>query len=247
MDLAEIRKKAKADGRMTPARAERSEGPPARCPAAVQETPGTSAAPQEVLGSKGEPAPLLVFPGLAESDPEDAVEALFRAPLEESGGLSEGNDLEFLQRADVDKEANLRQLLTFSLGSEEYALDIDSIREIIKPREITDIPRVPEFILGIISLRGIIIPVFDLKRRLRLGTGEIKPTSRIIVCQQEEKIIGMLVDGISQVIKIPADSIEPPPAVLAGIDRDMVEGVGRCQGRMTILLRLACAMEAELT
>jgi purine-binding chemotaxis protein CheW len=176
---------------------------------------------------------------------EDALDALFRA-YQEAGTLVEDGDLPSLQRSEAEAEEDQRQLLTFSLGSEDYSLDIDCIREIIKPREITDIPRVPDFILGIISLRGIIIPVFDLKRRLKLGVGEMTPASRIIVCQQEEKITGLLVDGISQVIRVPGNSIEPPPAVLSGVDRDMVEGVGRYQGKMTILLRLSCIMDAEL-
>jgi purine-binding chemotaxis protein CheW len=139
-----------------------------------------------------------------------------------------------------------RQMLSFSLGNEEYALDIHDIREIIKPREITDIPRVPEFILGIISLRGNVIPIFDLKRRFNLGTSILSPTSRIIVCQRDNKSAGLLVDSISQVIRIPQSSIEPPPPVLSGLERELLEGVGRHQERMLILLNMPCVLNSDL-
>lgn len=139
-----------------------------------------------------------------------------------------------------------RQMLSFSLGSEEYALDIHDIREIIKPREITSIPRVPEFILGIISLRGIVIPIFDLRRRFKLGTSILSPSSRIIVCQRENKSAGLLVDSISQVMKIPCSSIEPPPPVLYGVERELLEGVGRYRERMLILLNMSCVLNTDL-
>lgn len=139
-----------------------------------------------------------------------------------------------------------RQMLSFSLGSEEYALDIHDIREIIKPRDITDIPRVPEFVLGIISLRGIVIPVFDLKRRFKLGTSILSPSSRIIVCQRANKSAGLLVDGISQVIKVSRASIEPPPPVLSGLERDLLDGIGRHRERMLILLNMPCVLNADL-
>jgi purine-binding chemotaxis protein CheW len=143
-------------------------------------------------------------------------------------------------------DEEFRQMLAFSLGNEEYALDIQEIREIIKPREITDIPRVPGFILGIISLRGIVIPVFDLKRRFNLGTSLLSPSSRIIVCQHSDRMAGLLVDSIAQVVRIPHASIEPPPPVLSGLERELLEGVGRYQGRMIILLNMSCVLNTDL-
>jgi purine-binding chemotaxis protein CheW len=141
---------------------------------------------------------------------------------------------------------NNRQYLAFHLGDEEYALDIVRISEIIKVREFTDIPRTPEFILGIISLRGVVVPVFDLRQRLNLGTSELIPTSRIVVCQIDEVTVGFLVDSINQVINLTDDEVEPPPGVLSGLDREMVFGIGRYQGRMIILLNLHSALNVEL-
>ncbi len=139
-----------------------------------------------------------------------------------------------------------RQLLTFSLDNEEYALDIESIREIIKPREITEIPRMAEHVLGILSLRGQVIPVYDLKRRLRLGRSETGANARIIVCQHGELVVGLLVDNITQVVKISKDGVEPTPANMVGVDRNLLLGVGRCQGRFLILLNLPNLIDAEL-
>lgn len=132
-----------------------------------------------------------------------------------------------------------RRWLAFSLGSENYALDISVIREILKPREITEIPRVPDFLLGIISLRGNIIPVFDLKRRLGLGVATIDQDSRIIVCQEGDRLAGLLIDRITQVTSIQEENIEPPPAIFSGRDRAMLDGVGRVQENVLILLNIA--------
>jgi purine-binding chemotaxis protein CheW len=137
------------------------------------------------------------------------------------------------------------QYLAFNLGQEEYALDIKRISEIIKVREFTDIPRVPDFILGIISLRGVVVPVFDLMKRFRLGETRFSSSSRIIVCQEGELQAGLLVDSINQVIDLVDDDIEPPPAILSGLDRDLVKGVGRFQGRMLILLHLASVLDVD--
>jgi purine-binding chemotaxis protein CheW len=136
-------------------------------------------------------------------------------------------------------EAIARRWLAFSLGSEDYALDISMIREILKPREITEIPRVPEFLLGIISLRGNIVPIFDLKRRLGLGVATIDEDSRIIVCQEGDRLAGLLIDRITQVTSIQEEGIEPPPAIFSGRDRALLDGVGRVHGNVLILLNIA--------
>lgn len=229
MDVAEIRKKAKT------AKAPRlpSDGETLLRPLPVMQGAPVSLAPPELL-----------MPMVCE-DIGDPLDEFFSATLDMMPSADTTPSQEVSAGPAKEEEAS-RQYLTFSLGTEEYALDIADIREIIKPREITDIPRVPEFILGIISLRGIILPVFDLKRRLKLGTIGMTTLSRIVVCQLEDRIVGLLVDSITQVVRLPADRIEPPPAVLSGMDRDLVEGVGRHEGRMMILLHLPCVMNAEL-
>jgi purine-binding chemotaxis protein CheW len=176
---------------------------------------------------------------------DDPIDALFAYKLED-GLITTENYLQALVASDEEVDSNIEQWLTFSVGNEEYALSIESVSEIIKPREVTDIPRVPDFISGIISLRGIIVPVFDLTRRLNLGESEMTSASRIIVCQDGERLAGFIVDRINQVVNVPISNIEPPPTVLSGLDRDFVEGVGRVDDRMLILLHLSHVINAEL-
>lgn len=172
------------------------------------------------------------------------LDALFSSsgPLD----LSSDEDVALNTASNLVSADRQRQLLTFSLDSEEYALDIEAIREIIKPREITEIPRAPDHVLGILSLRGQVIPVFDLKRRLKLGQGAITTTARIVVCQHGDLVAGLLVDSITQVVRIAKDGVEATPANMSGIDRSLLLGVGRCQGRFLILLNLPSVVDAGM-
>jgi purine-binding chemotaxis protein CheW len=168
---------------------------------------------------------------------EDRLDQLFSWLPQQDELLFESSDT---RPADGKRvEAISRRWLAFSLGSEDYALDISVIREILKPREITEIPRVPEFLLGIISLRGNIIPIIDLKRRLGLGVATIDHDSRIIVCQEGDRLAGLLIDRITQVTSIQEEGIEPPPAIFSGRERALLDGVGRVQGNALILLNLS--------
>jgi purine-binding chemotaxis protein CheW len=249
MDLAEIRKKAKSEKETPkgPATAGRMPSP-AKGMASIQGAPvEEKTAPSEAIAPLG-PEPAYPGAGASPAAPEgfDPLEALFSS-RPEMHLATEESYLQGLLGVEQRDEGLIRQWLTFTLGDEEYAVDIEDVLEIIKPREITDIPRVPDFVLGIISLRGIIIPVYDLKSRLKLGSIDVSLASRIIVCQSGERTAGLLVDGITQVIRVPEKQIEPPPAVLSGLDRDLVDVVGRHQGRMMILLHLPSVLDAELT
>ena len=171
------------------------------------------------------------------SDGPSGLDLLFAATEEFALATGALSDDVIESPADAREQAS-RQYLAFHLGDEEYALDIKQISEIIKVREFTDIPRAPGFILGIISLRGVVVPVFDLRCRLNLGVSELLPTTRIVVCQHEDVSVGLLVDSINQVFNLIDDEVEPPPGVLSGLDREMVSGLGRYQGRMIILLNI---------
>lgn len=264
MDLVEIRKKAKGkkaekvkkqalDADVTNEQQERVDLESAQgeeAPVGAQEEvvapPEEPPAPEpvdEIAAESGQTFDAEVTP--EEATEADPLDALFSFSVE--GGLA--IDESYLQALVEEDEANdqdVQQWLTFSLADEEYALTIDSVSEIIKPREVTDIPRVPDFISGIISLRGIIVPVFDMNQRLKLGGSELSSSSRIIVCQEGERLAGFLVDRINQVVNVPLANIEPPPTVLSGLDRDFVEGVGRVEGKMLILLHLSNVINAEL-
>lgn len=222
MDLAEIRKKARTSNAKTPSVPEAKKS-------ASEDAPIVSQAPEP----SPPPEPLV-----------DPLTVLFQAPSDMALATEVGS----LKGLGADEEYvfESRKWLAFLLGNEEYALDIGDIIEIIKPREITDIPRVPEFILGVVSLRGVLITILDLKNRLHLGLTELTPESRIIVCQHDDRVAGLLVDSLTHVVNIPVEHIEPPPAMLSGFDRELVAGVGRHHGRMMILLQLSSVLDAEL-
>lgn len=228
MDLAEIRKKAR-NGKLESGQPKPSVPPAASAPLPVPGTAPSRPGPE----SPGERAS------------RDVLAELFDLPGELEVA-SEESYLAGLQQGAEEASQDLRQWLTFSLGSEDYALDIRQISEIIKPREVTEIPRAPDFVLGVISLRGIIVPIFDLGLRLRLKPSAPGPAARIIVCHAEGRSAGLLVDRISQVVRLAESSLEPPPAVLSGLDRDLVGGVGRHLERMLILLHLPSVLNAEL-
>jgi len=252
MDLVEIREKAKRGRRQAPT-ATKAEPPVEKAkvtpqgPAVV--TPAVPPAAKEVdLEARpvsAQPEPEELSPPVLSRSALEALDELF-AGAADIDLATEEIYLQGLQDQDAAANIEKQQWLTFGLGGEHYAVDIRYVRELIKPREITDIPRVPDFILGIISLRGIIVPIFDLRRRLKLEAAEIDLNTRIVVCEQGDRVAGLLVDNITQVVKFSEQEIEPPPAVLSGLDRELVEGVGRVQGKMVVLLDLPSVLDAEL-
>ena len=112
----------------------------------------------------------------------------------------------------VERSAPLCELLTFTLADDPYALPIERVREIVRLRPITPVPRVPRPIRGVISLRGEIAQVIDLRLRLGLPTVEPTRTSRIVVLRGEDgSVAGLLVDAVRDVLRLPEDAIRPPP------------------------------------
>jgi purine-binding chemotaxis protein CheW len=160
-------------------------------------------------------------------------------------GRHSANDQEVVRDVDQEAEASL-ELLCFRVASEDYAISIMDIKEIIKPREVTEVPRVPPFVRGILSLRGIIIPVFDMRLRLGLPAGERSERERIVVVKRQGGFCGVLVDQVVQVVRIAETKLEAPPVVLEGIDREFVLGIGRVAGRMLILLDMEKVLDISL-
>lgn len=146
----------------------------------------------------------------------------------------------------VEDEEEVLQLLTFMVGNEEYGLNIMDIKEIIRPKTPTEIPRTPGYILGILSLRGVIIPVYDM--RLRLGEAErsaVGRATRIVVVRHGENLYGLLVDSVVQVLNLVVSEIEPPPDIVGGVDAEFLLGVGKVQDRLVILLNLPRVLAVE--
>ncbi|SHN70973.1 chemotaxis protein CheW [Desulfovibrio litoralis] len=136
------------------------------------------------------------------------------------------------------KDDELLQLVTFSIGEEEFGVDILKVQEIIRTMEITKVPRAQEFVEGVINLRGKVIPIIDLRRRFGLHSKEHDKHTRIIVIEINNMIVGFVVDSVSEVLRIPASTVEPPPPVVAGLESEYINGVGKLHDRLLILLDL---------
>jgi purine-binding chemotaxis protein CheW len=135
-------------------------------------------------------------------------------------------------------EGTILQLVTFKLGTEEFGVDILKVQEINKMMNITKIPNAPAFIEGVINLRGKIIPIVDLRKRLGFREKPYDKSTRIIVVELEGLVLGFIVDSVSEVLRIPGNTIEPPPSMVAGIESEYIEGVGKLDDRLLILLEL---------
>lgn len=130
------------------------------------------------------------------------------------------------------------QLVVFELSNESYGVDIAAVNTIIRMQEITEIPRSPEFVEGVINLRGSIIPVIDLRQRFGLSTGDVTKASRIVVVEASGQLIGMVVDAVSETLRLQQDAIEPPSPIVTTVNSEYVRGVGKLEHRLVILLDL---------
>ena len=142
-----------------------------------------------------------------------------------------------VEEASVSKTEE--QLVVFELASERYGVQIDQVQEIIRLPAITRLPKAPEFVDGVINLRGRVIPVVDLRTRFGLGRGERTKESRIVVVDVGGQTIGMVVDGVSEVLRIPGDAVEPPSPVATTVESAYIRGVAKLEGGLIILLDLS--------
>lgn len=133
---------------------------------------------------------------------------------------------------------NLIQLVTFKIAEEEFGVDILRVQEIIRIMPITKVPNSPEFVEGVINLRGKVIPVIDMRRRFGLAACAHDSQTRIMVMDLQGQIVGFVVDAVCEVLRIKASIVVPPPAVVAGIGSEYMRGVGKLEDRLLILLDL---------
>jgi len=131
-----------------------------------------------------------------------------------------------------------RQLVVFQLGAELYGCEISRVHEIIRLQSVTKVPRAPAFVEGVINLRGKVIPVVDLRRRFGLPTADHTRASRIVVVEIGDQVVGIVVDGVSEVLRVNSAIVEPPSPVVAGIDSEYLHGIAKLSDRLVILLDL---------
>jgi purine-binding chemotaxis protein CheW len=180
---------------------------------------------------------------------EERNAPLAAAPAAETAPAPRAHNISFFaapQREERKAAEATEHLATFFLGREEYGVDVRLVQEIIRVPEITQVPRAPEFIEGVINLRGRIIPVVDLRKKLRLGRVERVRQARIVVVKLRERLIGLLVDGASQVLKVPVSSIEAAPDEVLEIDTQAIRGVAKLKDRLIILMDLGRILSLEL-
>ena len=137
-------------------------------------------------------------------------------------------------------------MVVFDLSSEAYGVDIGAVREIIRLQDITKVPRTPEFVEGVINLRGKVIPVVDLRKRFGLPAVEESKENRIVVVDIGAQDIGVVVDAVTEVLRIPTESVEPPASVITTSDSEYLPGIAKLDSRLIILLDLEQVLtEAE--
>lgn len=146
--------------------------------------------------------------------------------------------------AEVDKTGET-QLVVFVMENEEFACGINSVREVLKMIRVTPLPRSLDFVEGVINMRGDVIPVIDLRRRFGLPEAERTDESRIIIVEVEERMVGLIVDSVSEVISLDNKQIQEAPNQVAGEKTDLITGVGKVDDRMLIILDLDRILTSE--
>lgn len=148
-----------------------------------------------------------------------------------------------------EKNSNeeLLQLVSFQIGSEEFGANILKVQEIIRFVTITKVPNSPDYVEGVINLRGRVIPVINLRVKLGMQKKDNDNSTRIIVIEMTNKIIGFMVDSVSEVLRIPKNIIETPPSVVSDINSEYITAVGKLADRLLILLDMEKVFTAEIS
>ena len=138
-----------------------------------------------------------------------------------------------------------RELLTFTLGSEEYGIDILKVQEIRGYDAVTTIANSPEFIKGVINLRGIIVPIVDMRIKFKLGNVTYNELTVVIILNVAKRVMGIVVDGVSDVIALAADQLKPAPEFSSSLDMQYIMGLGTVDERMIIVMDIEKLMTSR--
>lgn len=151
-----------------------------------------------------------------------------------------------MEKVTTQKEnTELIQLVSFKVGKEEFGVDILKVQEINRMLKITQVPNSPVFVEGVVNLRGRIIPVIDLRKRLSIEGKSHDAKTRIVVVDIIGNIVGFIVDEVNEVLRIPKNIIENPPDLVSQIDSDFITSVAKLEDRIIILLDLDCLLKTD--
>lgn len=222
MDILAARKKA---AELAKAR-EKTEQEPVQ-----SEEPAVAAQPAPQTGEPSPPA----LPEVIEQRPVSEVPITVEPP--EAVAPADADS------ADQEPQAQEIELLSFRLGEEEYAVMVDDVKEVLKNRDLTPVPNSPDYILGVTSLRGTILPVIDLCKRLGISPGARDEKSRILVVNLNEEYACIIVDRVTGVVRISPDAVRPAPETIER-GAEFLRGIARKDDRLYILLDIERAMGA---
>ncbi|MHB9117287.1 MAG: chemotaxis protein CheW [Burkholderiales bacterium] len=153
-------------------------------------------------------------------------------------------DLGVIENHEADTTAELQAFLTFTLGSEEYGIDILKVQEIRGYDSVTRIANAPEFVKGVVNLRGIIVPIVDLRLKFDLGSAEYNEFTVVIVLNLRDRVVGIVVDGVSDVISLPREKIQRAPDLGSTVDTEHLLGLVTLDDRMLILMDIEQLMNS---
>jgi purine-binding chemotaxis protein CheW len=169
------------------------------------------------------------------------IEKAIPAPVQDKKIMDEEKMLQLAQsidRASGSQSQEEEHLVIFSLGKELYGVTIHTVESIIKLQAITQVPKTAAFILGVTNLRGTVVPVLDLRIRFNLPLSEKTANTRIVIVNTEGSKVGIVVDEVTEVLKVPRNTIQPPPPLSTTIESSFINGIARIDDRLVILLDL---------
>lgn len=137
------------------------------------------------------------------------------------------------------------KVIVFQLKDEEYGVEVEQVRSIERVLHITRVPSTPDFVEGVINLRGVVTPIIDLRKRFGIEGIEHSESTRVIIVTVGDMDVGLVVDSANDVIDIPRDAIEPPPEVVGGLEAEYIRGVAKLEKRLLILLNLDKVLNPE--
>lgn len=145
----------------------------------------------------------------------------------------------------VEEASEVNQQVTFSLGKEEYGIEITKVQEIIGYQGFTRVPNVPDFIKGVINLRGTVVPVVDLRKKFEMEEKEYTKFTVIIILEALERIMGIIVDAISDVVSLTEQDIQDAPSFTVNVRTDFIKGMGKKGEKLIILLDMDKVLSQE--